>query len=202
MTRQKGGFMQIPVKITSHNMDSSAALEDRIREKIAKLELQVKDLVGMHILVEAAHHHKTKGRLYSVRIEATLPGGKLVVSHHPGRNPRKHDKVFAAMNNAFAAIEKQLQRFKAVDQRQDIKLHMVNWQDGVVSNLLIKDGFGFLANTNGDEIYFHRNAVQSDRFDELDIGSKVRFVLANDEGQKGPQATTVRVSARKKAQAV
>lgn len=193
--------MQIPAKITFHNMDSSAALEERIKEKIAKLELRIKDLVGIQVIVEAAHHHQTKGRLYSVRIDATLPGGELVVSHHPGRNPIKHDKPYAAMNTAFAAIEKQLDRFKAVEQRQDVKLHMPHWQEGVVSNLLSTDGFGFLSNIHGDEVYFHRNAVLSDRFSELDIGSKVRFVLAVDEGQKGPQATAVRLSMRKKATA-
>lgn len=191
--------MQIPAKITFHNLDSSVALEDRIRQKIAKLEGKVNDLVGLHVFVEAAHHHQTKGYTYNVRIDATLPGGELVVSHHPGRNPEKHDKVYAAMNSAFMAIERQIARFKEVGQRGSVKIHADNWHDGVVSNLFSDDGFGFLATVPGDEIYFHRNAVQNDRFGELDIGSRVRFVLADHEGDRGPQATTVRLSARKKA---
>lgn len=185
--------MQIPARITFHNMDSSAALEARIRQKIAKLEARVRDLVGLHVFVEAAHHHQNKGFLYSVRIDATLPGEELVVSHHPGRNPDKHDEVFAAMNAAFAAIERQLERFKAVSQRRDVKVHASHWQDGVVSNLFNDDGFGFLATLIGDEIYFHRNAVHADKFGELDIGSRVRFVHADGEGDKGPQAKAVRL---------
>jgi ribosomal subunit interface protein len=185
--------MQIPAKISFHNIDSSMALKDRINEKIAKLEQRVKNLMGIHVIVEAAHHHQTKGRLYSVRIDATMPGGELVVSHHPGRNPRKHDKVFAAMNAGFAALERQLQRFKEIGRRQDVKLHKENWQEGVVSNLVKKDGFGFLATILGDEIYFHKNAVDNNRFNDLDIGTKVRFVLSATGGREGPQVSILRL---------
>lgn len=187
--------MQTESKITFHNLDPSPALEARIEQKIAKLNTRFKDIVGLNVVVEAAHHHQQKGRLYSTRIDVRLPGGQLVVSVHPGKNPRKHDKVFAAMNNAFLAIEKKLARYKEL-VRQKIKIHAPHWQAAVVSNLLANDGFGFLSTIDGEEIYFHKNAVMNDRFGDLDIGSKVSFVLAEGEGRKGPQASAVRVSAR------
>lgn len=189
--------MQIPAKITFHNLDASAALEARVLEKIAKLDRRIQGLVSCNVMVEAAHHHQQKGRLYSVRIDVTLPGGQLVVSHHPGKNPKKHDKVFAAMNNAFLAIERQLARFKA-QSRQEVKQHTPHWQPGVVSNVIAKEGYGFLTSLD-EEVYFHQNAVLNDRFNDLDIGSKVRFVLAEGEGQKGPQASIVRLIDSKKA---
>src|SRR5258708_3135932 len=121
--------MQVPPKITFHNLDYSSALESRILEKINKLSQRYDGLISCHVIVEAAHHHKTQGRLYGVSIDVKLPKGELIVSNHPGKNPLKHDKVFAAMNNAFLAIEKQLSRYKEL-KRRDIKEHKENWQSG------------------------------------------------------------------------
>jgi cold shock CspA family protein/ribosome-associated translation inhibitor RaiA len=149
-------------------------------------------IVSCQVIVEAAHHHQNKGRLYSVRIDITLPGGELVVSHHPGKNPRKHDKVFAAMNNAFAAIDRQLERFKDLKHRE-IKQHEEHFHEGVVSNIFHDEGYGFLSTLDGAEVYFHRNAIENEQFLQLDIGNKVKFILAIKNGQKGPQASLVRL---------
>lgn len=196
LIREKAGPMQIPAKISFHNVDASAALETRIREKIAKLEKRFPNLVGLSVVVDSAHHHQQKGRLYTVKIDVTLPGGELVVSMHPGKNPTKHDKIFAAMNDAFLAIEKQLIRFRA-PMRKETKSRAKHWQIGVVSNISSDDGFGFLTTGDG-EIYFHKNAVENERFSELDIGSKVRFVSADQPGNDGPHASVVRLPGRNK----
>ncbi len=191
--------MQIPAQISFINLDSSPALEERIRQKIAKLETRVKNLVGLHVFIEAAtHRHHNKGFVYSVRIDATLPGGQLVVSHHPGKNAIMDDKVYAAMNTAFAALEKQLTRFKAITYHDNTKPHAESWQEGVVSNIAKDDGYGFISNIMGDEIYFHRNSVHGNHFGEMDIGWVVRYVPAEGEGHKGPQASAVKLHMRKK----
>jgi ribosomal subunit interface protein len=194
----KGVFlMQVPVKITFHNVDASEALEARINEKIAKLEGRYSGLVGCQVVVESAHHHQTKGRLYSVLVDVTLPGGKLVASSHTGKNPEKHDKVFAAMNDAFMAVEKQLEKFKDL-VRRDIKQHEPSWLVGVVGALNTKDGFGFIKSPEGGEAYFHRNAVLNGDYELLDVGAKVRYVLSEEGGDNGPQASAVKLSAKKK----
>jgi cold shock CspA family protein len=51
--------------------------------------------------------------------------------------------------------------------------------------------FGFLRASDGHEIYFHRNSVLDGKFSELAVGSRVTF--ADEIGEKGPQATTVRL---------
>jgi cold shock CspA family protein len=50
--------------------------------------------------------------------------------------------------------------------------------------------FGFLETGDGQEIYFHRNSVLNDGFAKLGVGSRVTF--AEEQGDKGPQATTVK----------
>ncbi len=187
--------MQIPAKISFHNMDPSASLTSRIREKIAKLDQRFSGIMGCNVIVEAAHHHQTKGRLYSVRIDVTIPNDELVVSLHPGKDPIKHEKVFAAMNNAFAAIVRQLERYKD-NRRRDIKSREDKYQYGVVSNISPIDEYGFITTQDQGEVYFHKNSVASDNFGKLDIGSHVRFIIADDSGRDGPQASVVKVSAK------
>ena len=48
-----------------------------------------------------------------------------------------------------------------------------------------------LANSDGGEIYFHRNSVTNGGFDKLAIGDEVRFVAQHSESAEGPQASTV-----------
>ena len=43
----------------------------------------------------------------------------------------------------------------------------------------------------GEEVYFHRNSVIGGGFDSLKISDRVRYVVDPEEGEKGPQASTV-----------
>lgn len=183
--------MQVPVKVAFHNVDASEALEARIKEKIEKLENRYPNLVGCQVVVESAHHHQNKGRLYNVLVDVTIPGGKVVASSHTGKNPIKHDKIYAAMNDAFLAIEKQLEKVKDF-MRRDVKQHTVNWIMGVVEKLNLKEGFGFIKNPEGSETYFHKNALINGDYDMLGVGARVRYVLA-PEGINGPQASAVKL---------
>lgn len=184
--------MQIPAKITFHNIDSSEALETRIKEKIDKLEQKFKDIIGCQVTVEAVHQNQQKGTLYSVNISVTLPKEELVASQHTGKNPLKHDKVFAAMNDAFAAMERQLTKHKEMIRRE-VKHHDEHWHNGEVSKMFIENDHGFIAKADGSEVYFHRNSVDNDQFDNIEIGQKARFIIAKDEGHKGPQASLVKI---------
>jgi cold shock CspA family protein len=62
---------------------------------------------------------------------------------------------------------------------------------GRVIRLFREEGYGFLETPDGREIYFHRNSVLHPGFDRLEIGTEVRF--AEEEGEKGPQASTVAI---------
>jgi cold shock CspA family protein len=53
------------------------------------------------------------------------------------------------------------------------------------------EGYGFLMTPDGRELYFHRHSVLHDDFERLAVGTEVRF--EEEEGEKGPQASTVQV---------
>jgi cold shock CspA family protein len=57
-----------------------------------------------------------------------------------------------------------------------------------------EDEYGFLETPDGREIYFHKNSVLQPGFDQLEVGMEVHF--AEGVGEKGPQATTVRLAGK------
>ncbi len=50
-------------------------------------------------------------------------------------------------------------------------------------------GFGFISGDNGEDVFVHYSAIQSEGFKSLDEGDQVEFEVV--EGEKGPQATNV-----------
>ena len=50
-------------------------------------------------------------------------------------------------------------------------------------------GFGFITTEEGNDIFVHFSAIQTDGFKTLDEGQKVSFDL--EEGPRGPQAINV-----------
>ena len=51
-----------------------------------------------------------------------------------------------------------------------------------------------IGSADGREVYFHENSVLDDGFKKLHAGAEVRF--AEEEGEKGPQASTVSLIGR------
>lgn len=178
--------MQIPVQITFRGMQTSPTLDSRIREKAAKLDSLYDRITSCRVVVEAPHRHHHKGRLYLVRIDMTVPGAELVVNTEHRRN-HAHEDVYVAIRDAFGALRRQLEDHIR-ERRGEIKTHETP-PHGLIASLF--PDHGFIATQSRGEIYFHRNSVVGDKFDELDKGSEVRFTAV--DGENGLQASTVHV---------
>ena len=173
--------MQIPLQVTARNVALSEAAEKEVREKAAMLDGYYSQIMGCHVIVEAPHRHQHKGVLYNVRIDLTVPGAEMVIRREP------NEDIYVAIRDAFDAARRRLEDF-ARRQRGAVKSHETP-PHGRVSRLFREEGYGFLETPEGEEIYFHRNSVLHGDFNRLKIGSEVRF--AEEEGEKGPQASTV-----------
>lgn len=180
--------MQQPVRITFKEMEPSDALEAWVEEHAAKLEKFYEPIIHCDVVIEAPHRHSQHGRLYSVRIDVTVPGDEVVVSHQ-GPKDHAHEDVYVALRDAFRAARRQLQDV-ARKQRGKVKRHDLP-QQARITKLFLAEDFGFLEGHDELEVYFHRNAVLNGAFDDLHIGALVRYVLAEGEGEAGPQASTV-----------
>jgi CspA family cold shock protein len=52
-------------------------------------------------------------------------------------------------------------------------------------------GFGFIEVEGAKDVFFHRSSIQGEGYKSLGEGDEVEFEIS--QGQKGPQATNVRV---------
>lgn len=100
--------MQFPLEISFRNMDPSPAVEARIREKAAKLERFHDRIIGCTVVVEAPHRSQHKGKLYSVRLDISVPGKDIVVDRAKPVD-HAHEDVYVAVRDAFSAATRRLE---------------------------------------------------------------------------------------------
>lgn len=181
--------MQIEPEIVFHNMDRSAAIEDRVAEHIARLERFHERITSCRVVVDAPHRHGHKGKIYHVRVDLTVPGGEIVADRDPGLN-HAHEDVNVAIRDAFAAATRQLEDYVRRHSDHRVKEHPAILH-GKVVRLFPEEGYGYIVTKDGREVYFHREACTGGAWEAIDIGSEVRFKeLA---GKKGPHAVSVNV---------
>ena len=179
--------MQTPVQITFRDMEPSAAVEARIREKAAKLEQFYADIVSCHVMVERPHGHHHQGGLYQVRLRLGVPGGELVVSHEHHHRDHAHEDVYVAIRDVFDSMKRQVEDH--VHKRRGRVKHHEAPSGGHVVSLHPGEDYGRIGTPDGRTVYFHRNSVLKDAFGKLEIGSEVRFT--EEAGDRGPQASSV-----------
>jgi ribosomal subunit interface protein len=108
--------MQIPLQITFHGIDHSDAVEERIREKAAKLEAVFDRITSCRVVVES-HHKNTsnlhrKGEPFHIRVDLTVPGAELVVKRDP-KDSHINEDIFVALKEAFSNMDRQLKDYVA-----------------------------------------------------------------------------------------
>jgi len=183
--------MQVPLEITLRGMDPSEAVEAEIRKHVDDLERFFDRITSCHVTLELPHRHQRQGKQFEVKILLSVPRRELVVSHKPGKD-ETHTDAHLAIRQAFKAMRRELEDY--VRQiRGDVKHHETA-PHAKVSELFPLEDYGFIKTSDGRRIYFHRNAVLDGKFDELDLDREVSFV--EEMGDKGPQASTVRIVGR------
>jgi CspA family cold shock protein len=60
---------------------------------------------------------------------------------------------------------------------------------GTVKWFNTQKGYGFITKEDGDDVFVHYSAIQSDGFKNLEEGQAVEFEV--QDGSKGPQAANV-----------
>ena len=178
--------MKQPLQVTFRDMPHSDALEANIREKAAKLDDFFEHIMGCHVVIEQPHAHHKQGKLFHVTIDLTVPNTELVVNRSPQDN-HAHEDAYVAVRDAFNAMRRKLQDYSS-KMRGDVKKHSVPGH-GKVTEMEPNDDYGRILTEEGKEVYFHRNSVVDGDFEDLELGSEVRF--DEEAGDEGPQASTV-----------
>ncbi|MCQ8239818.1 HPF/RaiA family ribosome-associated protein [Rhizosaccharibacter radicis] len=187
--------MDRPLEIAFHNIQSSPSLEEEIRKQVERLEQRYGRLTGCRVSIEALHQQHQTGNLCEVHIIMSVPGGRdLAVSHEPhhAKERRAHPDVRTCVRDAFKAAERQLESFKGRQSERTAVSPSAHAMPGQVS--LIEPGadHGFLIDTTGTQLYFHRDSVTNGRFEGLKRGDSVHYVM--EDGDAGPVAVKVRLA--------
>jgi cold shock CspA family protein/ribosome-associated translation inhibitor RaiA len=181
-------MMQVPLKIVLRDVSPyEDVIEAEVRSLADKLDKHYPRIISCRVAVEKPHKHRRSGNLYKATIVLNVPQKQIVVSReHPFH--QSHKDIFVAVHHAFEEVARQLGQY-ALIQYGDVKDHDL-LPHGVVSKIYPDEGYGFIQGFGAREIYFHRNSVL-DGFENLKIGVEVRF--KEEEGEKGPQASTVKI---------
>ncbi len=181
--------MQVPPQVSFEGIDHSDALEARVQEELVKLEQFYDRITSARVVIARPQHRHHKGDVYQVRIHLTLPGAAdIAISREPAVTGA-HEDAYVTIRDAFNAARRQLQDVSRKRQGK-VKSHEEP-PHGVIASLYPERDHGFIASSDGREIYFHRNSVDTEGFDNLSVGQRVRF--AEGVGEKGPQATFVQI---------
>jgi len=191
--------LQVPLEIAFHNIESSEWAEQEIRARVAELERIYGRLVSCRVRIDQRARNLSGTIPPVVHIELGIPGrNDLVVSHEPEHLLRKyrHPDLHKAINEAFRIAERQLLDLKEQrDGRTKASDHDAENQSlGQIAEITPEQDFGFLLTKEGGLLYFHRNALLSGDFDQLERGQDVSY--NEDMGDTGPIATKVRVKSK------
>lgn len=178
--------MKIPLQVTFRNIPHSEAIEATINEKAVKLDRFYERIMSCRVVAEASQRRQHQGKLFSVRIDITVPGKELAVTRE------EHEDIYVAIRDAFDHASRRLEEH-ARRQRGVVKAHETQ-PIGRIIRLMPDLDCGFIETFDQREIYFHRNSVFDEDFSRLKIGTEVAFI--EEQGKEGPQAARVTVNKR------
>ena len=181
--------MQVPLQIAFEHIGHSDALEAVVRKEAQRIERFYDRITSARVVIARPQHRHHKGDTYCVRIHIAVPGGKHIdITRDPAMTGR-HEDVHVTIRDAFDAAGRQLQD-QIRNLSGEIKAHE-SPPHGVIASLVPEHDHGFIAASDGREIYFHRNSVLDADFSRLVPGTRVTF--AEEVGEKGAQASTVKL---------
>ena len=183
--------MQSSPNVTFRGIDPSPAIEELIAERRARLERFHPGIVACDVVVEAAPKRKVHGRLFSVRVNLSLPGPAISVSSDAARGEAGED-IRLAINHAFSAVETKLKERKRTMGAVEVKHHPPILH-GEVSELEPELGWGMIRADDGRSVYFQKDSLETGLWDAVAVGTRLRF--RELQGEKGPYAAHVAVVA-------
>ena len=187
--------METRPEIDFQGMEPSPPIRVDVARHVAQLEDRFGRITACRVVIKGPGQHHRNGGPYEIHIHLTLPHSKDVSVAQTAQKDERHADINFALNDAFKRARRQLQdRVKRL--QREVKHHEPA-PAGKVARIDPSGEFGFIETPDGREIYFHRNSVLNDTFGRLKTGTPVAY--AEEQGEKGPQASTVRPMGKRPA---
>jgi ribosome-associated translation inhibitor RaiA len=109
--------MKLPLQIEFRDLMPLPSLEGEIRERAARLEKFVPELMSCHVTVEAEGNRHHQGHRYVVRLDVRVPGEEFVTGDRQG-----DEQIEVALRGSFDAMTRQLEDYQR-RRRGQVKHH-------------------------------------------------------------------------------
>jgi len=183
--------MDIPLELAFHNMTPSDSLRSAVQREVERLERFYDHIVGCRVVIEMPHkRHRVGSNIPDVHVLLRVPGREIVVSRELARsvnNAKGTVNAYAVLRDAFEAVQARLKDYRR-QRRGEVKPKDAPMLGHVVE-LVAERKYGFLATEDGGQLYFHRNSVAGEGFEDLRVGDAVEYAPAM--GDKGSAAARV-----------
>ena len=100
--------MTTEVEVHFHGIEKSDAIEQRVREKIAKLQKHFERMTSCRVAIEAPQRSTPqKPKVFEIKIEIGMPGRQPIVVRHERVGSHASEELCLALRDAFeAAVRK------------------------------------------------------------------------------------------------
>jgi ribosomal subunit interface protein len=149
-----------------------------IEGRLARLATRYPELIRVHVTLKHGGHHRVGAE--EVDVVANCAGATL-------RAAKQEEHMRDAVHAALDALERELGAHH--EARRHFGKAPGARPAGVVASVFTDRGYGFITTEGGEEVYFHRNALQELDFASLRLGLPVELEL--EEGERGLQASRV-----------
>jgi ribosomal subunit interface protein len=93
----------LPIQITFRSMPDSPTVEYLVNKYYKKLKRSYNKISRCHAVVDFAHKNKRKDKIFSIRLDLSLPGKELV-------SKKQNENIYLAIRDGFTALEKLLKK--------------------------------------------------------------------------------------------
>jgi cold shock CspA family protein/ribosome-associated translation inhibitor RaiA len=181
--------MQTPVEIDFQGLKGNERLRTCVLKHITVLEERFGRITACRVVIRAPSERHRTGGAYEIAIRLSLPQGREVDIRRSETADERHADATFALNDAFKRARRRLR-----DQARRMQGHVKAHDGPPIATVRKFDdvtGFGFLETADGREIYFHRNSILDGGSRHIAPGARVTYF--EEMGDKGPQASTVKV---------
>lgn len=166
------------IEIQTQHVDMQPEWRALIDERLARLSERYSRLIRVHVTLKRGRHHQHGTE--EVAIVATYPGATL-------RAAKQEEGMRDAVHAALDALERELAAHH--DERRHFGKVPGPRSSGTIARLFTDRGYGFIVSDEGEDIYFHQNALHELDFASLPLGLPVELEI--QRGEQGLQASRV-----------
>jgi len=101
------------VEVHFHGIEKSDAVEQRVRDKVAKLQSHFERMTSCRVGIEATQRTPQKPKVYQIKIEIGMPRRKAIVVTHDRIGSHANEELGLAIRDAFEVARRKVDAMAA-----------------------------------------------------------------------------------------